>query len=41
LTVDGGLGVGGAGQLMVRGGTQLVFVVGGVVNVLDGDILSP
>ncbi len=41
LTVDGGLGVGGAGQLMVRGGTQLVFVVGGVVNVLDADILSP
>ena len=41
LTADCALGIGNVGQFMIRGGTQLVFVAGGVVNVLDADILHP
>jgi hypothetical protein len=41
LTVEGALGLGGLGQLMVMNGTQLVFVTGGVTNVIDADILNP
>jgi hypothetical protein len=36
-----GVGLGSVGQFMIRGGTQLVFVAGGVVNVLDNDVLHP
>jgi hypothetical protein len=41
LTADFALGIGSAGEFMIRGGTQLVFVAGGVVNVIDADILNP
>ncbi len=41
LTVEGGLGLGALGQLMVIHGTQLVFVAGTVTNVIDADILNP
>jgi hypothetical protein len=41
LAVDGGIGIGGAGQFMVVGGTQLVFVAGTVTNVLDGNVGVP
>ncbi len=41
LTADCALGIGNVGRFMIRGGTQLVFVAGGVVNVLDADILHP
>jgi hypothetical protein len=41
LAVEGALGLGALGQLMVMNGTQLVFVAGGVTNVLDSDLLQP
>ena len=41
LSVEHGIGVCGVGQLEVRGGTQLIFRVGDVINVLDGDVLHP
>jgi hypothetical protein len=41
LAVEGALGLGALGQLMVMHGTQLVFVAGGVTNVIDADILNP
>jgi hypothetical protein len=41
LAVDCGLILGNVGQLMIRGGTQLVFVAGTVTNVLDNDVGTP
>jgi hypothetical protein len=41
LSVERGIGVCGVGQLEVLGGTQLVFRVGAVTNVLDSDVLHP
>jgi hypothetical protein len=41
LSVERGIGVCGVGQLEVLEGTQLVFRVGGVTNVLDSDVLQP
>jgi hypothetical protein len=38
---DTAIRLGDVGQLMIRNGTQLVFVAGAVTNVLDMDVGTP